>query len=81
MTIRVIEQSTSERNEETKKLFEQIRPLLDDYYSYMGALVKIGRVPSLYRNSYYNQSGFRELKEYGEKQGYPYEKHSGKGLK
>ena len=81
MGITVIEQSTSERNEETKRLFEEIRPLLDTGYSYMGALVHIGRIPKQYVHSYYSQAWFRELKEYGESQGYDYESYSGKGLK
>jgi len=81
MTITVITQTTEERNEETKKLFEQIRPLLDNGYGYMGAVVEIGKVPDKYRNSYYGQAWFRDLKEYGEQQGYPYDDYRGKGLK
>ena len=81
MAIKVIERSTAERNAETKALFDTIRPLLDNGYSYMGALAKIGRVPRMYRSSYYQQGWFRELKAYGESQGYPYEEYSGKGRK
>ena len=43
--IKVIEQSTDERNEETKQLFEQIKPLLDKGHTYMSACIEIRRVP------------------------------------
>ena len=79
--ITVIEQSSKEREEETRQLFETIRPLLDNGYSYMGALVKIGRVPREVRSPYYSHSWYRDLKEYGESQGYNYRKYSGKGRK
>ena len=79
--ITVISQTTSERNEETRQLFETIRPLLDKGYSYMGACIHIGRVPSNTRNSYYKRQWFRDLREYGESQGYDYDTYSGKGRK
>lgn len=79
MTITVIEQSTSERNEETVSLFNQIKPLLDNGFSYMGACIHIGRVPLKTRNSYYKKQWFRDLREYGESMGYDYQKYSGKG--
>ena len=68
--IKVIEQSTDERNEETKNLFEQIKPLLDKGHTYMGACVIIGRVPEKNRHRYYNVAWFKELKDYGSKCGY-----------
>ena len=70
--IKVIEQSTAERNEETKQLFEQIKPLLDKGHTYMSACIEIGRVPLKSRHRYYTMAWFRELKEYGATQGYPY---------
>lgn len=79
--ITVIEQSTSERNEEIRNLFEQIRPLLDEGYGYNSALIKIGRIPRDSRTGYYSQGWYRDLKEYGENQGYNYKKYSGKGRK
>ena len=79
MSITVIEQSTSERNEETVNLWETIRPLLDKGYSYMGACIHIGKVPPNTRNSYYKKQWFRDLREYGESMGYDYQKYSGKG--
>ena len=80
--ITVVSQSTSERREETRQLFESIRPLLDDGYGYMSALIQIGRVTAVQaKNGYYNHAWFRELKEYGESVGYPYNEYSGKGRK
>ena len=79
--ITVITQTTSERNEETRQLFEQIKPLLDDGYGYMSALVHIGKVPDKTRNSYYRQAWFQDLRKYGESQGYDYDTYSGKGRK
>lgn len=79
--IKVISQNTAERDEETRKLFESIRPYLDDGYSYTSALKKIGRITSKAKWYYYSQAWFRDLKEYGETQGYKYREYSGKGLK
>ena len=79
--ITVIEQNTQERREETIELFEQIRPLLDQGYSYNSALTKIGRINNHSKAHYYRQAWFKELKEYGESQGYSYRKYSGKGHK
>lgn len=75
--ITVIEQNTAERDEETRMLFEQIRPLLDKGYSYNSALQKIGRITT--QKSYHSTGWFKELKKYGETKGYPYKKYSGKG--
>ena len=79
--ITVISQSTSERNEETRQLFEKIRPLLDDGYSYMTACVKVGRCEDHLKHQYYHYGWFKDLKAYGESQGYPYVRHSGKRRK
>lgn len=79
--ITIIEQSTSERNQETRELFESIRPLLDKGYSYMTACVKVGRVSNSTRNGQYGFRWFRDLKEYGAEQGYPYNEYSGKRRK
>lgn len=76
MGITVISQTTAERREETRQLFEQIKPLLDDGYTYSSALIKIGRTKK--KNRVYQQAWFRELKEYGEQLGYPYHKYKGK---
>ena len=80
--ITVISQSTAERNEETQNLFEQIKPLLDDGYGYMSALVQIGRVTRIQsKNGYYRHAWYRDLVEYGESQGYNYQEYSGRKRK
>jgi len=79
--IKVISQNTSERNEETRQLFEQIKPLLDEGYSYMTACVMVGRCKGGLKNSSYNFGWFKDLKAYGETQGYPYHKHKGRRKK
>ncbi len=79
--ITVITQTTSERNEETRQLFEQIRPYLDDGYGYMSALIKIGRVKQNVRSPIYRHAWFREVVEYGETQGYSYLEYSGRKRK
>ena len=77
--ITVITQTTAERQEETRQLFEQIKPLLDEGYSYHSALKKIGKITSNCR--FYQQAWYRDLTEYGGTVGYPYDKHKGKGFK
>lgn len=72
MTITIIEQNTAERREETIKLFQQIQPLLDQGYSYMGALIAIGKVTKKEANGVYSYGWFNDLKEYGATQGYSY---------
>lgn len=79
--ITVISQSTQERKEETRKLFELIRPLLDEGYGYNSALKKVGKINEKSAGYYYSQGWFRELREYGETQGYKYREYSGKGRK
>lgn len=74
--ITIIEQSTSERNNETKLLFEQIRPLLDGGYNYHEA-VRIVKNDSE-KAHYYRFGWFNDLKRYGESQGYPYKDYNGK---
>ena len=77
--ITVISQNTAERQEETRELFNNIRPYLDNGYNYTSALKKIGKISSKHR--VYQTSWFRDLKEYGETQGYPYHKYMGRGFK
>ena len=64
--MKVIEQSTAEREQETKELFEAIRPLLDDGYTYNKALRKVKRLSTLNTSN----AWYRNVIEYGEKQGY-----------
>lgn len=76
--ITVISQDTAERKKETIELFDKIRPLLDDGYSYTTALRKIGRI----RHSRVFQRGwFRDLIDYGATQGYAYDDYKGRGFK
>ena len=77
MTITVISQTTAERNEETRQLFNSIRPYLDEGHTYRSALYEIGRIPTK-RAGYYHQAWFRELVEYGGTQGYPYSEYKGR---
>ena len=77
MTITVIEQTTEERNQETRTLFESIKPYLDEGYGYRSALNKSGRIRSM-SGGYYSQAWFRELIAYGETQGYPYTEYKGR---
>ena len=79
--ITVIEQTTAERQEETKQLFEQIKPLLDEGYSYMTACIMVGRCNKETRTVHYSRSWFSDLKEYGKSQGYDYKDYNGKGIK
>ena len=64
--MRVVERSTSERNMETVSLFNQVKPLLEEGYSYNLAVKKIKNINSLNTNL----GWFKELVEYGEGQGY-----------
>lgn len=76
--IRVIETTTQQRNQETQQLFESIRPLLDQGYSYMAACIQIGHTTKKAASGSYRNGWFRDLKEYGAKEGYPYKDYSGK---
>ena len=69
--ITVVEQSTSEREQEIKKLFERIKPYLDEGHSYRNALIMIGHIS---RNISLDRfhGWYKELTEYGASQGYPF---------
>lgn len=82
MSIRVIQQNTSERKKETKEFFEKIKPYLDEGYSYLNAvkLVKGINNPKInYSRKHY--AWYRDLIEYGESVGYPWDKYSGNNCK
>ena len=79
--IKVIMQNTEERNKETMELFNNIKPLLDEGYGYMSACVKIGRCEKKNTHGSYNRKWFKDLRRYGEEQGYSYYEYSGKGRK
>ena len=74
--ITVISQTTAERQQETKELFEKIKPLLDKGMIYSAAIRKVKGLPS--DANRYQSSWYKEVIAYGETQGYPYEKYSGK---
>lgn len=69
--IKVIETSTAERKQEIIDLFTQIKPYLDEGYSFGKALMKVGRIT---RNGGLNPSRgwFRELIDYAKTEGYEY---------
>ena len=64
--MRVVERSTSEREQETRTLFHEIQPYLDKGYSYNQAVKKVKGLNTVNTN----QAWYREVIEYGEKQGY-----------
>lgn len=69
--ITIIEQTTSEREQETRELFESIRPYLDKGYNYRRALILIGRISE--NTKLNNRNGwFRDLTQYGASRGYDY---------
>ena len=68
MTIKVISQTTEERRQETRELFEKCKPLLDQGYSLNKAAWEVrGTKPHNPRGGW-----FRELIDYAETQGYDY---------
>ena len=71
MTIRVIQQTTSEREQETKELFEQIRTYLEQGYTYRDAVKAVGRIPEN-TNPNIRCSWFHHLVKYGESMGFPH---------
>lgn len=77
--ITVISQTTQERENETIDLFNNIKPLLDDGYSYISALRKLGRITD--KGRVFQRGWFKDLIRYGGTQGYPYEVYQGRGFK
>jgi len=76
MGIRVIQQSTAERNAETKRLFDRIKPLIDEGYSFRQALIKLGYRVSNTRNGWY-----KDLVAYAQTQGYDHNEYKWKRKK
>ena len=76
MGIRVIQQSTAERNAETKELFDRIKPLIDEGYSFRQALIKLGYRVSNTRNGWY-----KDLVTYAQTQGYDHNEYKWKRKK
>lgn len=74
MVIHVITQSTAERKKEIAKLFEEIKPLLDDGWVYSSACMKVKNIK---RRPRIKEGGwFKDVVEYGETQGYLYKDYS-----
>ena len=71
--ITVVEQSTAERNNEIEMLFEEIKPLLDNGYSFKLALQEIGRIKENHNISVRN-GWLKHLIDYAKTQGYDYNK-------
>ena len=70
MTIRIIEQTTSEREQETRELFEKCRPLLDKGCGLYTAVKTVSdKKPTHTKNGWY-----RDLIDYAASQGYDYYK-------
>ena len=64
--ITVVSQTTSEREEETKELFEQCKELMNEGYTLNQAVRKI---KNLNYHSLTKRAWYRDLKEYAETQG------------
>lgn len=72
--MRVIAQTTTERNKETEELFESIKPHLDEGYTYRASLIRVGRITS--KTGLNIRHGWvRDLIKYGESVGYRYGDH------
>ena len=71
--IKVIETSTAERKQEIIDLFTQIKPYLDEGYSFGKALMKVGRITSNGGGMLNPSRGwFGELIDYAKTEGYEY---------
>lgn len=69
MSIKVISQSTKEREQEIIDLFNKAKPYLDDGCSYRLALQKVlGKKPSC---SFGGARWYKEFVEYADAHGYP----------
>ena len=69
MSIKVISQSTKEREQETIDLFNKTKPYLDDGFSYRSALQKVlGKEPN---SNFSHFSWYKEFMEYADAHGYP----------
>ena len=69
--ITVITQTTGERNQETKEVFESIRPYLEQGYTYRDAVKAVGRIGEN-SNPNIRVSWFKHLIDYGTSRGYPH---------
>lgn len=65
----VICQSTCEREKETRDLFNQIRPLLDEGYGYRGAVLRVKGIMDK-RYPLANLGWYKDVVAYGDSVGY-----------
>ena len=65
--ISIVEQSTAERGQETRELFDKVKPFLDEGLSYDKALKQAGLMTA---NSWKQRAYTRDLVDYAKKQGY-----------
>jgi len=68
VTIKVISQSTSERNNETKELFRQCKIYLDNGYSLTQSVRLVKELN--YNTGFQNRRWFKDLKDYAKTEGY-----------
>lgn len=68
MTIKVITQNTSERNEETRQLFQDCQPHMDKGMGLAEAVKTVRNLPP--NSNIYGLRWFKELRKYAAKQGY-----------
>lgn len=69
MSIKVISQSTKEREQEIIDLFNKAKPYLDDGCSYRLAIIKaLGLKPN---SNFSNNGWYKEFMEYADAHGYP----------
>ena len=68
MVMMVIQQTTEERKEETRKLFKKVKPFLDKGFSYNKSLQKANLLSV--NGSWRNTARTRDIIEYAKKQGY-----------
>lgn len=65
----MITQTTAERREETKAIFDKMRPLLDDGWNFYQAALEVTGRKSVGTRC---RGWYRDLREYAKSQGYDY---------
>ena len=68
MPIRVITQTTAERNQETQELFQQCKPYLDEGKGFYESCRIVRNIPST--SCFGNRSWYKRFKSYAISQGY-----------
>ena len=64
--IKVISQTTAERDQETMELFHECKPYLDNGYSLSHAVMEIKGI----KHGFQGRKWFKELRKYAKKEGY-----------